>query len=124
MAMCATTCDDASVSIEIDRAANGLNLGKSLGIVINELSFLPQQTRKILEIGEKSGTLGQSLTRAERLLSKKLQTRIDAFIALLPQALALMAARRKGLCFNQRRKFRDADLGGRTRQLNRRRKSR
>lgn len=90
MSMCATICDDVSIGAELDKAANGLSLGKSLGSVLNETSFLPQQTRKILEIGEKSGTLAQSLSRAERLLSKRLQSRVDAIVAALPQALALI----------------------------------
>lgn len=90
MALCATICDDVAISAEIGRAANGLNLGKSLGSVLNDLSFLPDQTRKILGIGEKSGTLGQSLVRAELLLSKRLQARVDAMVAALPQALALI----------------------------------
>lgn len=90
MVMCADICDDVSISAELDRAANSLNMGKSLGSVLDETSFLPQQTRKILGIGERSGTLGQSLARAERLLSKRLQVRIDTIVAALPQALALI----------------------------------
>jgi len=55
-----------------------------------EFGLFPQQTLKIVRIGEKSGMLGAALLRAESLLSKRLQKRIDSLLGALPQVLILI----------------------------------
>jgi len=86
----ASTAADPILKKDLDRVSRGLHLGKSFGDMLCEFGLFPQQTLKIVRIGEKSGMLGAALLRAESLLSKRLQKRIDSLLGALPQVLILI----------------------------------
>jgi len=90
MALYAGIAVDSSVKNALDRANTGLHSGRGLSDVLDESGLLPGATLRIVRTGEKSDTLGAAFSRAETLLSKSLQKRIDSLVGSLPQVLILI----------------------------------
>lgn len=75
----------------LGHAAKALREGASISLVLRRISFIPETTLSIIEVGEHTGSLGQATMRAAQMLETDSMYKIDRAITLLnPIAIALL----------------------------------